>query len=159
MNSFERFASGSFKLALAAAVGAGAWWLCTSPAATSKTEKPPPSATVAKVIKEDSLNTVTLTEEAAKRLGVSVAVAETKRLRRTRVYGGEVVVPPGRSIQVAAPLGGLLKTAGPTLPAMGEPVVKGQVLYRLQPLLTPEARTTLSASLVEAEGLVKNAET
>lgn len=146
-------------LLLAAAVGAGAWWLVTHRPAAPTADKPPSPASVGNVVKEEELNTVTLTEEAEKRVGLVVAFVEKKAVRRVRVYGGEVVVPAGRTILVAAPLGGTLKAPpGGELKA-GQPVKTGQAVFQLTPLLTPDGRATLSASLAEAEGQVNNAKT
>ncbi len=72
MSRLQGSASVVLTLALAAAVGAGAWWLVTNKPAANKPDKPPAPATVAKVVKEDDLNTVTLTEDAEKRIGLTV---------------------------------------------------------------------------------------
>src|SRR4051812_18918667 len=89
--------------------GVGAWWLITHPPSAAKSDKPPAAATVAKVVKEDDLNTITLTEDAEKRIGLKLGMVEKKTVPRLRVYGGEVTVPIGRSVPVAAPLAGVLK--------------------------------------------------
>lgn len=159
MSQLHRLPAAALTLATAAAVGAGAWWLVTNKPASTPSEKPPPAANVAKVVKEDDLNTVTLTAEAETRLGLKVAAVETKKTRRTRVYGGEVTVPVGRSIVVSAPLGGVLKSPAAGSPQAGQHVKKGQALLQLFPLLTPDGRATLSASLTDAEGQVNNAKT
>jgi len=157
MKFFQRFSSVAVKLALAAAVVAGAWWLVTNKPSASKAEKPPGPANVTKVVKEDDLNTVTLTEEAEKRLGLTLAVAETKSVRRVRVYGGEVAVPVGRTILVAAPLGGTLKAPEGGVPMAGSTVIAGSTVFQLTPLLTPDGRATLSAALADANGQVNTA--
>src|SRR5262245_40733325 len=109
MMHVQRFALVILTLAVAAAVGAGAWWLATNKPLTATPAKPPAAASVGKVVKEEDLNTVTLTEEAEKRIGLAVAPVERKAVRRGRVYGGEVTIPIGRAIPVAAPLSGILK--------------------------------------------------
>jgi len=157
MKFLQRAASVILTISLAAAVGAGAWWLVTNRPSTTKGEKPGPPATVAKVVKEDELNTVTLTEEAEKLLGLKVGVVETKAVRRVRVYGGEVTIPVGRAILVAAPLGGMLKAPAGGVPMAGQPVKTGQTVFHLLPLLTPEGRATVSAALVDADGQVNTA--
>ena len=159
MKHLQRLASVVLTLALAAAVGAGAWWLVTHKSAAHTSDKPPSPASVGKLVKEEELNTVALTDEAEKRIGLAVAPVEKKAVRRVRIYGGEVTVPAGRSILVAAPLGGTLKApAGGELKA-GQSVKAGKVVFQLIPLLTPDGRATLAASLAEAEGLVNNAKT
>src|SRR5206468_7898338 len=62
--------------------------------------KPEPPAKVAKSVKEDELNTITLKPEAEKRINVQTKALERKPIHRSREYGGEVTVPVGRSIVV-----------------------------------------------------------
>ncbi|MDY3558161.1 efflux RND transporter periplasmic adaptor subunit [Gemmata sp. JC673] len=157
VSRLQGIATAALTLALAAAVGAGAWWLVTNKPAATKADKPPGPATVAKVVKEDDLNTVALTEEAEKRLGLALAPVETKAVRRVRVYGGEVTVPVGQTILVAAPLGGTLKAPAGGVPKAGSVVKAGQPVFQLAPLLTPDGRATLSAALAEANGQVNTA--
>ena len=157
MKFLQRLASVVLTLALAAAVGAGAWWLVTNKPAATKAEKPPGPATVAKVVKEDDLNTVVLTEEAENRVGLTLAAVESKAVRRVRVYGGEVTVPVGRTILVAAPLGGTLKAPPGGVPQAGSAVKTGTPVFQLIPLLTPDGRATLTAALADANGQVNTA--
>lgn len=157
MKHLQGIATALLTLTLAAAVGAGAWWLVTHKPAPSTTDKPPPPASVEKLVKEDDLNILSLTAEAEKHIGLVIGSVERKAVRRVRVYGGEVMIPVGRSILVAAPLGGILKTpAGGELKA-GQPVKAGKPVFQLTPLLTPDGRATLSAALADTEGQVNNA--
>src|SRR5207248_2688569 len=90
---------------------AAGWWLLVhKPAEAAKPSPPPVPATVPKPFKEDAA-AVTLTPEAEQRLAVRMGTVERKSVPRVRVYGGEVVVPPGRSVAVAAPLAGTLRPA------------------------------------------------
>lgn len=157
MKSLERLATVALTLTFAAAVGAGAWWLVANTPTAPKAEKPPGPASVAKVVKEDDLNTVVLTEEAERRVGLTLAVVGPKAVRRVRVYGGEAMVPVGRTILVAAPLGGTLKAPPGGVPKAGSFVKVGQPVFQLTPLLTPDGRATLSASLADANGQVNTA--
>lgn len=157
MKLLQRLATVALTIALAAAVGTGAWWLITNKPAATKPDKPPGPANVAKVVKEDDLNTVVLTEEAEKRVGLTLAAIEVKSVRRVRVYGGEVTVPVGRTILVAAPLGGTLIAPTGGVPKAGSVVKAGQRVFQLTPLLTPDGRATLSAALAEATGQVNTA--
>ena len=159
MKPFQQLATALLTLALAVAVGAGAWWLITHTSEVSKSDKSTGSATVAKVVKEDDLNTVALTEDAERRLGLTLAAVEKKANRRVRVYGGEVTIPVGRTILVAAPVGGTLKAPAGGMPKAGLAIKAGQPIFQLLPLLTPDGRATLSASLAEADGQVNNAKT
>lgn len=159
MSIVQRIGTTILTLALAAGVGAAAWWLVTHSPAGSKAEKPPPAASVSKVVKEDELNTVTLSAEAEKRIGLTVGAVEKKAVRRVRVYGGEVAIPPGRAILVAAPLGGTLKAPAGGVPKAGQAVKAGQPIFLLAPLLTPDGRASLSASLADVDGQVNTAKT
>ncbi len=136
-----------------------AWWVANSQPAAAKSEKPAPLATVTKLLKEDEINTVKLAPEAERRLGIETAVVERRSIRQSRTYGGEVMVPFGQTVLVAAPLGGELRVTPMGLPRPGSRVRKGQPILSLSPLLTPEARTMLAASRVDAEGQIKNART
>ncbi len=138
----------------------GAWWLLTVPPTDStKAASPTPPAAVAKPLKEDQINTITLTPEAVERLALRTAAVERKPFHRVRVYGGEVTTPVGRSVLIAAPISGTLKA--PTEQALqpGQSVKKGQVLFELLPLLTPEGRANLAAMKIDADGQVKSAQT
>lgn len=157
MTFLQRFASIILTVALAVAVAAGAWWLISNPQSKAKDDKHASAATVEKVVKETDLNTVTLTQEAETKLGLTVGTIERKPVRRVRIYGGEVAVPVGRAILVASPLTGLLTTPSSEVPKAGQPVKRGQTIFNLVPMMSPEGRVTISASLVEAEGLVNNA--
>ena len=120
---------------------------------------PSAPATVANPIKEDQLNTITLTAEAVQRLALRTAQVERKPMRRTRIYGGEVCVPVGQSILVSAPVSGTLRMAAGGVPRAGQKVKGGQTVFQLAPLLTPEDRTNLASAKIEAEGQLKTAQT
>ena len=145
--------------AFCSGIGVAGWWIANSKPEVAKAEKPAPLATVTKVLKEDEINTVKLAPAAEQRLGIETAVVERRSVRQSRTYGGEVMVPFGQTVLVAAPLGGELQVTSMGLPRPGARVKKGQPILSLSPLLTPEARTTLAASRVDAEGQIKNART
>jgi len=159
MKYLQRIATASLTLALASVTAIGVWWLVSHKAASNASVKPPSPARVDKVVKEEDLNTVTLTEEAEKRIGLTVASVEKKAIRRVRVYGGEVAIPVGRTILVAAPLAGILKAPHGYEVKAGQSVRTGQTVFQLTPLLTPDGQATLSASLADAEGQANNAKT
>ena len=117
--------------------------------------------------KESDLASITLTEEADSRLGIELANPVAMKQLRKRTFGGEVLLPPGKVIQVPAPVGGkLIDAKGIPFPASGMKVRSGQVLLTLSPLLSPErdvptpaeqvqmvgARATLVAAQVTAQG-------
>lgn len=140
------------------ATGVGAWWILTASQAVSQPHSAASPAEVRKV-NESDLGTITLTEEAAQRLGVQASRVERKTIQRRRVAGGEVIVPAGRTILVAAPLQGTLRAPDGGVPQAGQAVTKGQHVLSLLPFFSPEASTTLAALRAEAEGQVKNAQT
>jgi RND family efflux transporter MFP subunit len=140
--------------AIVATVGA-AWWLIThEPKAAEKAgHKPPASIT----LNEAKLNEISLTPEALARLVISTAEIERKPVSLTRSFGGEIVVPPGQSIVVSAPVNGLLKPPSTGAIKPGQAVQKHAPVFDLLPLLTPEGRANLTTSLVDAVGQVKAA--
>lgn len=133
--------------------------------------KPSP-AKLEGTVKETELAKITLLPEAAQRLGIQTAVAEGRTVQRTRIFGGEVVVPQGQSITLTAPLTGRLKSpeTGPCVP--GANVSRGQPIFRLLPVLgsdeevlSPSDRISLlrasvdiDAATVESEGQVTKAQ-
>jgi hypothetical protein len=119
VNQAQRIAVGIVSGLAAGAVAYGAWWLVVQTPEPKAAEKPAPAAAVAKVVKEDDLNTIVLTEAAIQRLGLKTAAVETKASRRVRVYGGEVAVPAGRTIPVTSPIGGVLKAPEKGVPRGG----------------------------------------
>jgi cobalt-zinc-cadmium efflux system membrane fusion protein len=127
--------------------------------ATAAPASPAP-ATTTRATSESELNVITLTPDAERRLDIQTASVEQKSVRRSRILGGEVIVPPGRAVTMTAPITGTIKLATAEAPPLtaGSPLKAGQAVFVLMPLLTADARTTLAASLADAEGLVKNTE-
>jgi RND family efflux transporter MFP subunit len=160
MNYYSGLISGVVATLLLAGTAFVVWKVAGTPAAkVAKAAAPAPPAKVSRTAKEDDFTTLTLTKQAETRLGIRTAAVERKAVPRVRVLGGEILVPPGRTLIVAAPLNGTLRAAEGGMPAAGATVKHGQTLVLLDPLLTPEAKATLAASAVEAEGQVKSAQT
>ncbi len=86
---------------------------------------------------ETDLVTITLTPEAEKRLGLATVEAEVKPIRMTYRAAGEVIVPPGQSVVVGAPVAGSVSLVAEAQP--GQRIARGDVLMRVAPLL-PVAR-------------------
>jgi cobalt-zinc-cadmium efflux system membrane fusion protein len=150
--------SGALFVVLGVAAGAATWWVLNlSPAGAKKAAAPLPSS-VPKVFKEDQANVVTLTAEAVKSERIQTAKVERKPMRQSRVYGGEVTVPAGQTIIVTAPVGGSLSAPKGGVPKPGSVVKKGDVIFSLAPLLTPEGRVSLATAKVDAEGQVESAQ-
>ena len=160
MTHRDKFLTGTLYLLLFIGCGAALWWF-VGLGSDQSTKPTPPSApaTVAKTLKEDQINTLSLTDEAVKRLGLCTDVVDQKPIRRVRVYGGEATIPPGRSIIVAAPLSGIVRAVPSGFPQPGQEVKKGQPILQLLPLLSPEGRANLAAAKVEADGQAKSAQT
>ena len=117
-------------------------------------KKATPPAKVENPIKEGELATVTLTPEAETRLGIRTTPVEYTSVSRTRTFGGEVMLPPDSSVIVSAPMAGtLLAGASSSTPVAGMMVRKGQAIFRLLPLLSPErdARALAEKELTDAQ--------
>jgi RND family efflux transporter MFP subunit len=159
MNYRQGILTGVVGILLLLVFAAGAWWLIAHPRPTTAADKPTPPATVSQILKEDQIATIKLIPEAEKRLGIETAAVEVRPTRRMRVYGGEATVPIGGTLIVAAPLGGILKAPEKGLPLPGQAIKKGDTIFQLAPLLTPESRTTLATARVDIEGKLENART
>ncbi|MEZ4391762.1 MAG: efflux RND transporter periplasmic adaptor subunit [Polyangiales bacterium] len=90
-----------------------------------------PPATVANRVAESELTTVTLTEEAAGRLGIETERTVEGEVPSAREVGGELVAVPGRAVVLSAPVAG--RVQGSALRA-GAAVRRGEILARLVPL-------------------------
>jgi len=96
-------------------------------------------AKVAHHVEEQSLNTISLTEKAEQRLGIRLAEVQLSDVRRKRTFGGEVVIPPGQTIIVSAPIAGTLSAPEEAaVPSPGTKVTAAQPVFSFEPLLTPE---------------------
>lgn len=101
--------------------------------ASEPSRPPAPPATVTSPVAESALPTVTLTEDAARRLAIQTAVVVDKDVLRTRRYPGRIEAVPGSGASISAPVAGVLLDSGALQP--GTKVTKGQVVMRLRPLL------------------------
>lgn len=135
----------------------------------------PPKSAPAKVegaVKEADLATITLHPEAEMRLGIETAPVEEHIVQRTRLFGGEVVTPPGESLLITAPLTGRVMAADDGLPIAGGRIQRGRPVFRLWPVLGSEhevlspgdrlarlrANIDIEAARVEVEGQAAKAE-
>lgn len=116
-----------------------------APDAGAKPAGPPP-ATLSGKVREEDLLTVTLTPEAEARLGVVTDRVKRAKVERSAVYAAEVVVKDGRSASVFAPFTGVIgKPERGEAPAAGAQVKRGDVLFRIDPIIAPE-RSVLTAA-------------
>lgn len=114
-------------------------------------------AKVETIAQEGKLNTIQLTAEAEKRLGITLAPVVEKEIQRVRTYSGEIAVPPGASLVISAPVGGKLQAADSKgVPPVGALVALKQPIFVLTPLLSPE-RDVLTPSERIAMAQAKNA--
>lgn len=125
----------------------------------AETQKAAPPAKIENPVKEGDLATVTLTAEAEARLGIQAAPVEFTGVTRTRTFGGEVVLPPDSAMIVSAPVAGTILAASGAAPAAGMTVKKGQPIFRLLPLLTPErdARSLAEKEVTDAQTRLETA--
>jgi len=145
---------------LCVAAAGGTWWLLAPPAQhDAKKSSAAASATVAKPVKEEQLNTITLSAEAVARLALKTGLVERRPMPQSRFYGGEVVIPAGRTALVSAPISGVLRAARDGMPAPGQSIEQGRVVFELLPLLTPEGRANLIALKNDAETLTQTTQT
>ncbi|MFZ5443906.1 MAG: efflux RND transporter periplasmic adaptor subunit [Myxococcota bacterium] len=100
-----------------------------------------PAAQVSHPIAEADLPTVRLSPAAVARLKLETTQVKSEPVPRARLVGGEVVVPPGRTVVVTAPVAGEVHfvTSGPLLP--GAAVQRGAGLLRLT-AIAPTDRDT-----------------
>lgn len=136
-----------------------AWFFAQERGKTTSPPKTSPASSVGKVVKEADLTTVTISAEAKTKLNIRAVPVERRTLKRVRLYGGDVMVPAGQTMNVLAPLNGQIKAPPKGMPQPGEHVTQGQPILTLIPILSPEGRANLQASLVNAEGLFKTAKT
>jgi len=133
------------------------------PEGAPKAEAP---AKVAQTPKETRLNTIELTEEAEKRLGLQTAPVVERAFSRQRSYAGEVTLPASALLTISAPVSGTLKISkGQDLPQVGSPVRKGDTLFTLVPHVLTQGETVslyvaqlqLKKTQVDAESQVSQA--
>jgi RND family efflux transporter MFP subunit len=131
----------------------------------AKSSKAP--AKVEVLPKETELARITLTEDAHRRLGITTAALTKQSVERHTTIGGDVLIPHGKSIVVAAPVAGTIASPeGGSIPLPGQWVEVGAPVLTLVPLLSPErdvptpvervqianTRATLLSALTVARG-------
>ena len=97
-----------------------------------------PPAKVETSVKEPDLATIKLTPEAEKRLEIATATIEYKSVGSALEASGEVMIPPGQTMMVAAPLAGTLEPGQNRTLVPGQSVRQGETIFRLKPFLAPE---------------------
>ena len=104
-------------------------------------------------VPESALNTLTLSSEAQKRLGIETGRAERQKVARTRTLGGEIQPAGGAQITVTAPVAGTLGSET-RAPAVGSLVTQGRTILTLVPLAPAErdVRIESERAVTEATG-------
>lgn len=144
---------------LAASIILAIAFVGTQIAGHAQGEKKEPAAIIQKIAKEESFNAITLSQKTAERLGITVKPIEKKSVQKFRLYSGEIITPVGRRGVVTAPFGGILKAPPTGLPKAGDTVKKGQTIFILLPVLTPEARSATATTQVDADMQAQNTTT
>lgn len=126
--------------------------------AACSTSSTPASDSPAKLVAPttlDGLSMVVLRPESTAALGIEVAPVEQVTAARSFVVGGEVMVPAGRNVILAAPASGRIATAPTSLPKPGEQVRAGQALLSLIPIASVDrdvrAKATRELETAQAE--------
>ena len=101
-------------------------------------------ATVTAPVKEAQLTTVTLSEDAERRLAIKMETVAQRAVPRTRTIGGEIMAPSGTALAITAPVAGTLQATA-AVPTAGLPVLRGQTLFRLVPIQPSERDATVDA--------------
>jgi hypothetical protein len=120
-------------------------------------KKPDPPA---KLVGEGQLTNIELTEESEKRLGLQTSEVQMRNLALQRTYGGDLILPPGSSVIVSAPVAGKLRIRdGNVFPKSGSIVAEKQPMMTLVPLLSPAEKIALATQHAEASGQIQQAQT
>ena len=110
------------------------------------------------VVNEVDLNTVYLTDDSVKKLGIQTASVQKKMVGERKTYGGETVVPTGGKVSITAPVSGKLIAFDKKKLMPGATIRAGQLLYRIQPIITADARANMVGALADADSLVNTAQ-
>lgn len=122
----------------------------------SKAEAVKP-AKVEKLPVETDLATITLTEDANRRLGITTAAVMERNVTQRRTFGGQAVVPAGKTIIVSSPLAGMVvRPNGKVIPEPGNRVEAGSPLMSVKPLLSAERDVMTPAEQVQLVGARAN---
>lgn len=118
------------------------------------------AATVTNPQKEADLTSVVLTTDAERRLGIETMALGMQDMGGERRLGGELQVPPGRSIPVTAPVAGRVDGVEGVRLSAGLSIRQQQVVLRLTPLSAParDLRVTYEAEQVAAKARLDGAQ-
>ena len=106
------------------------------------------------VVQESTLNTVIISDDSFSKLGIQVGLIKREESITSKTYGGEIVLPAGGVVSISAPISGKLISLDKNQLKSGEQVKVGQLLYRVQPIISADARANLVNALADADSLV-----
>ena len=117
-----------------------------------------PPSKVDNGIAESQLTTVTISSEAFSRLRIETALVESTTVAPTRTVGGEIVIPPGQTLVVTAPMAGtVLPPESGGIPGGGTRVARRQPLMRLVALPSDRDLLHTQEALTVAEARLRQA--
>jgi hypothetical protein len=123
---------------------------CT-PGSAKQTTTPPAKTEKPRV--ESDLARITLTEEAAKSLGIQTKLPRTGEIQDQLILPGWVMVPPGNEVTLTASVAGYVLAAEQSPhPMPGRTVAEKQVIFRIRPVLSPLERIQLATLKRGVEG-------
>lgn len=109
-----------------------------------------PAAKVAAAVPESALATITLNEEAQRRLDITTAPVARRAVTSHRILGGDVVPEGGAVTTVAAPFAGTI-AADIAPPNVGSEVGRGATVLALVPFAPADRDVRIEAERVVAE--------
>lgn len=108
-------------------------------------------AVVDRVVLENELNRITLTQQAVSRLGIQTTEVTRRMVTRMRTLGGQLISPPGRNVTVSAPVAGIIIPHAEKPPMPGDSLEQGQALFGLLPVDTTGTGSAENLAAREAD--------
>ncbi len=131
---------------------------CISGCTSSPAKPPGPTAENAKV--EADLAFTTLTKNAYLALQIQTAPAKVELVQERLTLTGWIMAKPGHEVVLTAPAAGYVKVGtGQNFPIAGDNVKPRQVLFTIEPVLSPAERIQVDALKRSIEGDKKKAQT
>lgn len=130
-----------FQSKLVSIVCIGVMVSMTIPRTVESAEQSDP-AHVEHIAQETAFNTIRLTPKAEQRLGITTVAIERRTVSQTRLYGGELILPPN---QLAAS-------------SEQSPSKDKQSVFTILPLMTPADQIRVAEAQVNADGQVQAAQ-
>lgn len=128
-------------------------------ACTTEEKKSASAASVQHAVTETQLTTITLAPEAVRRLGIETATVDSVSVAPTRTIGGEVIVPPGQTFIVSAPVAStVLSPEHGNIPTIGSRVGIRHPLMRLVALPPDRDLLRIQQDVIIAEARLRQAQ-